>query len=63
MRCYFMLGTHIVEAVTIDAPNDWDAIMLSHTLFRERQRQPIDGFELWDGNRLIHTHLHDRIAS
>ena len=68
MRCYFVRGGHIFEVeVFNDKSSDAEAIKHSAELFAERAANPDggnpQGFELWDGTRLIHRYLHRGIST
>lgn len=60
MRCYLMRGGHFKGVEVVDAVTDAEAVQCAIKLFYERQESrihdPYDGFELWDGNRLVHKH-------
>jgi hypothetical protein len=53
MRCYFILNGHVVgvEMLSPDL-SDQEAIARAHMLSAKR-KGPIDGFEVWDGARLV----------
>jgi hypothetical protein len=56
MRCYF-IRDRLVVGVAMLPPglSDQDAIARAHKLSAKR-RGRIDGFEVWDGARLVITH-------
>lgn len=57
MRCYFYRDTHICGVETIDTENDADAISQAKALFTKRRLHfdpPLDGFEVWDLDRIIY---------
>jgi hypothetical protein len=53
MRCYFIRNGHIVGVGMLPPGfSDQDAIARAHKLSAKR-KGPIDGFEVWDGARLV----------
>lgn len=60
MRCYFMRNGHVEDVEVIDAATDAEAIQLAIGIFYNHLEsvpgEPYDGFELWDGNRVVHFH-------
>ena len=56
MRCYFIRNHHVVGVEMLPPGlSDQDAIAMAHKLSAKR-RGPIDGFEVWDGARLVIKH-------
>ena len=56
MRCYFIRDDHIVGVEMLPPGlSEQDAISRAHTLFAKR-KGPIDGFEVWDGARMVTRH-------
>ena len=54
MRCYFMKGGHIAAVELLDGkPDDDSAIDMARALFNARSREHFDGFEIWDGKRVV----------
>ena len=60
MRCYFMRDERIYAVEIVEGGTDAETVQRAIQLFYERQEShthdPYDGFELWDGNRLVHKH-------
>lgn len=58
MRCYLMRDGHITGVEDLEAATDADAIQLAIKVFYDRQAtdRSYDGFELWDGSRVVHRH-------
>jgi len=52
MRCYFMNNGHIDAVEVLTTTSDEDAISQARVLFQERKHR-FEGFELWDGDRVI----------
>ena len=53
MRCYFIRGRQVVGVGMLPTGlSDQDAIAMAHKLSAKR-KGPIDGFEVWDGARLV----------
>ena len=62
MRCYFIRDGHFRDVEIIsDAASDAETIQLAIEIFYERLdrvgEEPYDGFELWDGSRVVHRHM------
>ncbi len=55
MRCFFLRAGHIVGVEMLTELSDQDAIATAHLLFSER-RTKFDGFEVWDGARIVIRH-------
>lgn len=56
MRCYFIRNDHVVGVDMLPPElSDQDAIAEAHRLSAKR-KGPIDGFEVWDGARLVIKH-------
>ncbi len=56
MCCFFVRDGKIVDFEMLPPGlSDEDAIGLAHVLFSGR-RGPFDGFEVWDGARLVFKH-------
>ena len=56
MRCYFIRNHHVVGVEMLPLGlSDQDAITKAHKLSAKR-KGPIDGFEVWDGARLVIKH-------
>lgn len=55
MRCYFMRRGHFAAVEVLVDLSDETAIGQAEALFEER-KQEFEGFELWDGTRLVHRH-------
>lgn len=66
MRCYFIRRDHIVRVAVVSETADADAIAMAQTLFDEQIRTSslieFDGFELWDGARMVCEHWHNSMA-
>lgn len=58
MRCYFMRDGHITAVEVVEADTDAEAVQLAIKVFYDRHTadRPYDGFELWDGSRIVHRH-------
>jgi hypothetical protein len=59
MRCFFHRDTHICAVEVIDTENDAEAISRAKTLFTKRRLHfdpPLDGFEVWDLDRIVYRH-------
>ena len=55
MRCYFLKNEVIRAVEVVRCTSDEAAIEYALQLF-ERRKDEFAGFELWDGNRLVHQH-------
>ena len=56
MWCYFLHGGHMAGVEVLPSGlSDEDAIARAH-LLSSRRKGPFDGFELWDGARLVIRH-------
>ena len=56
MRCYFIRNDHVVGVDMLPPGlSDQVAIAAAHKLSAKR-KGPIDGFEVWDGARLVIKH-------
>jgi hypothetical protein len=55
MRCYFLRGGHIESFEELTQLSDEEAITKAHALFSERKHL-FEGFELWDGPRVVIGH-------
>ena len=55
MRCYFMKGGHIAAVEILEGLTEPEAIEKSKSLFAKTGNK-FDGFELWDGARVIMQH-------
>ena len=55
MRCYFLKNGVIRAIEIVRCPSDEAAIEHALQMFEERKEE-FAGFELWDGNRLVHQH-------
>jgi hypothetical protein len=62
MRCYFIRDGHVVGVAMLPGLSDQDAIARAHKLSARRSGR-IDGFEVWDGARLIIRHSDQSAAS
>jgi len=64
MRCYFTFEDRFLATQPIEGVSDDDAIAMATIAFYERidaKSSPIcDGFDLWDGMRLVHRHASAR---
>lgn len=63
MRCYLMRDGHFKRVELVDAPTDAEAVQLAIEVFHDRvdnvTGEQYDGFELWDGNRVVHRYMHN----
>jgi hypothetical protein len=56
MRCYFIRDGHVVGIAMLPLGiSDQDSIARAHQLSAKRKGR-IDGFEVWDGARLVIRH-------
>jgi hypothetical protein len=57
-RCYFVdSGDHYVAREDVGSPTLADAIQMALALLAKRANFPACvGFELWDGDKLVHKH-------
>jgi hypothetical protein len=57
-RCYFVDSSdHYVAREDVDSATLADAIQMSLALLAKRPNLPAcGGFELWDGDKLVHKH-------
>jgi hypothetical protein len=54
MRCYFMRDGHIAAVELFDGkPDDDTDTDLARGLFNVRSKEHFDGFEIWDGKRVV----------
>jgi hypothetical protein len=53
MRCYFMKGGHIAGFEELPGLSDRQAIDRAIDLFTARKRERLDGFEVWNGSRIV----------
>jgi hypothetical protein len=53
MRCYFMKGGHIAGFEELPGLSDRQAIDRAVDLFTARKRERLDGFEVWNGSRIV----------
>ena len=62
MRCYLIRDGHFKSVELVDAATDAETIQLAIETFHNRldsvTGEPYDGFELWDGNRVVHRYTH-----
>jgi hypothetical protein len=58
MRCYFMKGGHIVSVELLDGLSDAEAVQKARQLFEARADR-VEGFEVWERDRLIMRHPED----
>jgi hypothetical protein len=57
MQCYFLRARCVVGVAMLPLRlSEEDAIARAHKLSAKR-RGPIDGFEVWDGSRLVIRYL------
>ena len=57
MRCYFLRGCRVVGIAMLPLGlSEEETIARAHRLSAKR-RGPIDGFEVWDGSRLVIRYL------
>jgi hypothetical protein len=62
MRCYFLCGRRVVGVAMLPVGlSEEETIARAHKLSANRRR-PIDGFEVWDGSRLVIRHLAPNMA-
>jgi hypothetical protein len=55
MRCYFLKNDVIRAIEVVRCASDESAI--EHALLRfDMRKEEFTGFELWEGNRLVHQH-------
>ena len=55
MRCYFIRDGRVVGVAMLPGLSDQNSIERAHRLSAKR-RGRIDGFEVWDGARLVIRH-------
>lgn len=53
--CYLLRGGHIMAVAEFMASSDQEAVARAHLLFSQ-DNDGVEGFEVWDGNRLVTTH-------
>lgn len=59
MRCYFYRDTHISAVEVLKTGSDAEAISRATALFTKRRLHfdpPLDGFEIWDMDRMVHRY-------
>jgi hypothetical protein len=57
MRCYFLRANRVAGVAMLPSGlSDEEAIARARKLSAKRRR-PVDGFEVWDGSRLVFRHL------
>lgn len=53
MRCYFMRRDEIWAVECLKSTDDRPAVKRALTIFVDRYSEKSDGFEVWDGDRLV----------
>ncbi len=52
MQCYFFIGPEVCDIEALAARSDREAIAEARDLFHGRDG--LDGFEVWDCDRIVH---------